>query len=172
MEINRDQRRQVVHKLREVFGSLRDRKIGMLGLAFKPNTDDMREAPSMEIAHMLLREGAEVGAYDPVAHPVAERLLPQVALAKNPYELARGCDALVLVTEWNEFKHLDLVRLRSVMRTAVMIDGRNVYEPEVMRQAGFVYRGIGRGYNGSVSNGKEQDVTAQQGEVISDNGKK
>jgi UDPglucose 6-dehydrogenase len=148
MEINRDQRRLVLHRLRDLLGTLRDRKIGLLGLAFKPNTDDMREAPSLEIAHMLIREGAEVWGYDPVANAVAERALPQLLLAKNAYELATDCDALVLVTEWNEFKHLDLARLRAVMKTPVFIDGRNVYEAEVMREAGFVYRGIGRGTNG------------------------
>ncbi len=145
MEINRDQRRQVVYKLRDLLGSLRDRKIGLLGLAFKPNTDDMRDAPSVEIAHMLMREGADVHGYDPVAHPVARRVIPELPLAQNPYDLAVGCDGLVLVTEWNEFKHLDLARIRSLMRTPVFIDGRNVYEPEVMREAGFIYRGIGRG---------------------------
>jgi UDPglucose 6-dehydrogenase len=147
VEINRDQRRQVVQKLREMLGTLRDRKIGLLGLAFKPNTDDMRDAPSIEVAHMLLREGAQVVGYDPVAHPVAQRVIPELPLAANPYELAVGCDALVLVTEWNEFKHLDLARMRSLMRTPVFVDGRNVYEPEAMREAGFLYRGIGRGYN-------------------------
>jgi UDPglucose 6-dehydrogenase len=147
MEINRDQRRQIVQKLREMLGTLRDRKIGLLGLAFKPNTDDMRDAPSIEVAHMLLREGSQVVGYDPVAHPVAQRVIPDLRLAANPYELAVGCDALVLVTEWNEFKHLDLTRLKSLMRTPVFVDGRNVYEPEAMREAGFLYRGIGRGYN-------------------------
>jgi UDPglucose 6-dehydrogenase len=146
MDINRDQRRHVVHILRDLLGTLRDRKIGLLGLAFKPNTDDMREAASLDIAHILLGEGAEVVAYDPVSMPVAARMMPNLTLAKNPYELAAGCDALVLVTEWNEFKHLDLARLRSVMKTPVCVDGRNVYEPEVMREAGFIYRGIGRGY--------------------------
>jgi len=147
MDINRDQRRQVIHKLRELLGTLRGRKIGLLGLAFKPNTDDMRDAPSVEIAHMLLREGATVVGYDPVAHATAPRVIPELQLAKNPYELAEGCDALVLVTEWNEFKHLDLARIRSVMKTPVFIDGRNVYDPEAMREAGFLYRGMGRGYN-------------------------
>jgi UDPglucose 6-dehydrogenase len=147
MDINRDQRRQVVYKLREILGTLRERKIGLLGLAFKPNTDDMREAPSVEIAHMLMREGAEVWGYDPVANRVAERVIPELKLAPSPYELAEGCDALILVTEWNEFKHLDLARIRAVMRTPVFIDGRNVYEPETMRAAGFIYRGVGRGYN-------------------------
>ncbi len=147
MEINRDQRRQVLHKLRELLGSLRGRKIGLLGLAFKPNTDDMRDAPSVEIAHMLLREGATVIGYDPVAHETARRTIPELPLAKNPYDLAEGCDALVLVTEWNEFKHLDLARIRSLMKTPVFIDGRNVYDPETMREAGFLYRGMGRGYH-------------------------
>jgi UDPglucose 6-dehydrogenase len=147
MEINRDQRRQIVQKLREMLGTLRDRKVGLLGLAFKPNTDDMRDAPSIEVAHMLLREGAQIVGYDPVAHPVAHRVLPELSLASNPYDLAVGCDALVLVTEWNEFKHLDLARVRALMRTPVFVDGRNVYEPEAMREAGFLYRGIGRGYN-------------------------
>jgi UDPglucose 6-dehydrogenase len=147
MEINRDQRRLVVHRLRELLGSLRERKIGLLGLAFKPNTDDMREAPSMDIAHMLLREGAEVWGYDPVARAVAGRVIPELCLARSPYELAEGCDALVLVTEWNEFKHLDLARIRRAMKTPVFVDGRNVYDPEMMREAGFLYRGVGRGYN-------------------------
>jgi UDPglucose 6-dehydrogenase len=145
MEINRDQRRHVVHELRDILGTLRERKIGLLGLAFKPNTDDMREAPSVDIAHMLLREGAEVRGYDPVAHGVAQRMMPDVALAESPYQMAEGCDALILVTEWNEFKHLDLARLRSVMRTPVIIDGRNIYDPTVITDAGFEYRGIGRG---------------------------
>jgi UDPglucose 6-dehydrogenase len=157
MEINRDQRRQVVQKLREMLGTLRDRKIGLLGLAFKPNTDDMREAPSIEIANMLLREGAHVVGYDPVAHPVVQRVMPELSLASNPYDLAVGCDALILVTEWNEFKHLDLNRLRGLMRTPVIVDGRNVYEPEVMREAGFLYRGIGRGYNSVKETEPEED---------------
>lgn len=145
MDINRDQRRHVVQHLREILGSLNGKKIGLLGLAFKPNTDDMREAPSVDIAHMLKTEGAEVRAYDPVAAPVAQRLLPELELVENPYDLAEGCDALILVTEWNEFKHLDLDRLRNTMQTPVFIDGRNVYDPEVLTGAGFEYRGVGRG---------------------------
>ena len=114
MEINRDQRRRIIQKLREALGTLRGKRIGLLGLAFKPNTDDMRDAPSVEIAHMLMREGAEVLGYDPVAQAVAARVIPELRLAKNPYELAEGCDALVLMTEWNEFKHLDLAALSDV----------------------------------------------------------
>ena len=147
MEINRDQRRRIISKLRDALGSLRDKRIGLLGLAFKPNTDDMRDAPSVEIAHMLIREGADVRGYDPVAHEVAARVIPELPLAKNAYDLAEGCDALVLMTEWNEFKHLDLARIRSLMRSPVLVDGRNVYEPDAMREAGFLYQGVGRGYD-------------------------
>jgi UDPglucose 6-dehydrogenase len=166
MEINRDQRRQVVHKLRESLGSLEDRKIGLMGLAFKPNTDDMRDAPSVEVAHMLLREGAEIWGYDPVAHHVAERVMPELQLAASPYELAEGSDALLILTEWNEFKNLDLARIHAAMRIPLIVDGRNIYEPTAMREAGFIYFGIGRGYNpqtdtlnGIGSNSQMQSVT-------------
>ncbi|NOZ29116.1 MAG: UDP-glucose/GDP-mannose dehydrogenase family protein [Chloroflexi bacterium] len=147
MEINRDQRRLVILKLRELLGTLRDRTIGLLGLAFKPNTDDMREAPSVEIAHLLLSEGAHVRGYDPIAMETAARVLPGVELVSDPYQMAEGCDALVVCTEWNEFKHLDLVRIRDSMRQPVLIDGRNIYEPDQMRKLGFRYRGMGRGYS-------------------------
>lgn len=149
MEINRDQRRLIVHKLRDMLGSLDGKRIGLLGLAFKPNTDDMRDAPAIEVGHMLVREGAEVQGYDPVAMGVAVRVMPDVVMCKSAYELAEGCDALVVMTEWNEFKQLDLARVRSLMRTPVIVDGRNVYEPQTMLEAGFLYRGIGRGYNHS-----------------------
>jgi UDPglucose 6-dehydrogenase len=161
MEINRDQRRQVVHHLREALGMLRGKRIGVLGLAFKPNTDDMRDAPSVEVIHMLGREGADVSAYDPVANHVAERLLPGIRLAKSAYELAEGIDALVLITEWNEFKHLDLARLRSLMRTPVFVDGRNVYEPRSMWEAGFLYRGMGRVYNAPVMSRHEENAAGE-----------
>jgi UDPglucose 6-dehydrogenase len=146
MDINDDQRRQVVRKLDQALGGLRDRTIGLLGLAFKPNTDDMREAPALYVARMLASAGARVRGYDPVAGEVAKRLLPQIELADNAYQLAQGCDALVVVTEWNEFKNLDLARVRDLMVGKVLIDGRNIYEPEQMQELGFYYRGIGRGY--------------------------
>jgi len=148
MEINADQRRQVVWKLREVLGGLKGKTVGLLGLAFKPNTDDMREAPSVTIARYLTSEGARVRAYDPAAMENARRILPEVELAPDPYALAEGCDALVVVTEWNEFKHLDLKRIRDVMRRPVLLDGRNIYDPATVRALGFTYRGVGRGYNG------------------------
>jgi UDPglucose 6-dehydrogenase len=148
MEINADQRRMVIRKLRDVLGDLHGKTVGLLGLSFKPNTDDMREAPAITIAHYLIAEGARVRGYDPAAMENAQRLLPEVDLCPDPYTLAEGCDALVVVTDWNEFKHLDLERVRNVMRRPVLIDGRNIYDPAFVRSLGFIYRGVGRGYNG------------------------
>jgi UDPglucose 6-dehydrogenase len=148
MDINRDQRRQVIHKLRELLGSLDEKVVGVLGLAFKPNTDDMREAPSIEVIHLLQSEGARIQAYDPVSMSNAGLYLHDVTLCQDAYEAARGADALVIITEWNEFKHLSLVRLKEVMNQPVVVDGRNVYDPELMQTLGFVYRGVGRGYGG------------------------
>jgi UDPglucose 6-dehydrogenase len=144
MDINRDQRTLVVDKLRECLGSLRGQVVGMLGLAFKPNTDDMREAPSIEIGQALLKRGAVVRAYDPAAVEKARAIMPEVDYRRNAQAVARGADAIVVVTEWNEFKQLDLHRLKRLMRRPVMVDGRNLYDPEEMRRLGFVYRGIGR----------------------------
>jgi len=147
MEINDDRRRLAVKRLRELVGDLQGAVIGLLGLSFKPNTDDMRDAPSVTLADLLTKAGARVRAYDPVAMPVARTILPNVEMCTDPYELAEGCDALMVVTDWNEFKQLDLVRIKSVMKRAIMVDGRNIYDPKVMRQLGFRYRGLGRGYN-------------------------
>jgi UDPglucose 6-dehydrogenase len=155
MEINTDQRRQVLRRLRTTLGDLRGTRIGLLGLAFKPNTDDMREAPSATIARYLLSEGAEVCGYDPAAAESARRVLPEVELAPDPYALAEGCDALVVVTEWNEFKHLDLARVRALMRRPVLIDGRNIYDPAAARSLGFTYQGVGRGHDGE-GNSREE----------------
>jgi UDPglucose 6-dehydrogenase len=146
MDINHDQRLQVIHKLRALLGTLDEKVIGILGLAFKPNTDDMREAPSVEIIHLLQSEGASVRAYDPVAMVHADSYLHDVGLCQDAYEVAEGADAVVIVTEWNEFKHLSLARLKASMRQPIIVDGRNIYDPEQMQALGFVYRGVGRGY--------------------------
>ncbi len=148
MSVNGLRRNMIVEKLKQVTGDLRGKIIGLLGLAFKWNTDDMRDAPSVDIAEALLAAGAKVRAFDPVAMTVAKGLLPKVEMATDAYELANGADALVVVTEWNEFKNLDLERIRDSMRQPVIVDGRNIYQPEQMRSLGFKYRGIGRGYNG------------------------
>jgi UDPglucose 6-dehydrogenase len=145
MEINRDQRRHVVQRIREtVGGSVAGRRIGILGLSFKPNTDDLRDAPSLTIIRQLQNEGARVVAYDPVAMKNAERILKNVEFAATPYEAADGADALAILTEWNEFKQLDLQRVADVMEQPVIIDGRNIYEPAQVAALGFTYVSIGR----------------------------
>ncbi len=144
MAINRDQRMLAIDKLRECLDTLEGRIVGLLGLAFKPNTDDLRDAPSLDIARVLLAAGAEVRAYDPAAMERARVLLPEVEYSADAYAVADGADGLVLVTEWNEFRHLDLGRLKMAMRRPVIVDGRNIYDPSMMRGLGFTYRGIGR----------------------------
>jgi len=144
MDINRDQRTLAVDKLRECLGSLRGQVIGLLGLAFKPDTDDMREAASVEIARALLKKGAVVRAYDPAAIDKAKAIMPDVEYRRNAHGVAKGADAIVIVTEWNEFKQLDMVKVKRLMRRPVIVDGRNLYDPAEMRRLGFVYRGIGR----------------------------
>jgi len=149
MEINDFQRRTVMLKLREILGELDGKTIGLLGLAFKPNTDDMREAPSITIVEALMDEGARVRAYDPVAMTQARRVLKKVDYANDPYSVAEGSDALVVVTDWNEFKQLDMERVCQSMQQPVLVDGRNIYDPRKMQEFGFTYRGIGRGYDGA-----------------------
>jgi len=148
MEINADRRRQLVEKVRDLLGDLEGQVIGLLGLTFKPNTDDLRDAPALEIANRLMKAGAVVRGYDPVGMERAVELVPSVKMAENPYKLAEGSDALIVCTEWNEFKQLDLKRIHSVMRQPVIVDGRNIYDPMTMIELGFKYRGIGRGYDG------------------------
>jgi len=152
MEINHDQRRLIISKLTAILGSLRGCTIGVLGLAFKPNTDDMREAPSVDIIRWVTSQGAKVRVYDPIAAETgraalerAEVRLDDVHFCKGAYEVAESADALVLVTEWNEFKSLNMAQLRAAMRRPVLIDGRNIYEAAEMNQLGFIYRGMGRG---------------------------
>jgi len=144
MEINRNQRRKVIVKLRRAMGSLNDKVIGVLGLSFKPNTDDIREAPALEVIHLLLNEGARVRAYDPQAMENASHELEGVKLCQTPYEVAEGADALILATEWNEFKQLDFNRIHQLMHTRIIIDGRNLWDPERMKEMGFTYFGVGR----------------------------
>ncbi len=145
MDINRDQRVQVITKLREILGTLRGKTIGLWGIAFKPNTDDIREAAALDIVQLLQAEGAVVRAYDPVAMENARRQVPHVRFCEDAYAAAADADAVVLVTEWNEFKQVDLARVAATMGNPVLIDGRNVYEPERMKELGFNYRGVGRG---------------------------
>ena len=144
MEINRDVRRSAVQKLREALGSLNGKLVGVLGLAFKPNTDDVREAAAIEVIHLLQSEGAIIRAYDPVAIQSATPYLPHVEFVNTPYEVAEGADALALVTEWNEFRELDMNRIRLAMRTAVLLHRPNISDPHRMVELGFTYLGMGR----------------------------
>ena len=145
VEVNRERPQHFVENIAKVLAPLDDKVVGVLGLAFKPNTDDMREARSVEVIAQLLGAGATVRAYDPVAIDNARAVLPTaVQYAASAYEAAHGADAVALVTEWNEFKFLNLERLRSVMRRPLVFDGRNVWEPERMRRLGFEYHSIGR----------------------------
>jgi len=146
MEINAFQRKHVALKLYDIMGDVKGKKIGMLGLAFKENTDDIRESPALDIAQHLIEQGAIVQAYDPVAMENSARENPDIAMCNDPYEVAEGADALVVATPWNEFKQLDMARIAQAMGNTVLIDGRNLYDPVKMRELGFTYRGVGRGY--------------------------
>jgi UDPglucose 6-dehydrogenase len=145
VEVNRERAGHFVAMIDKALGPLDGRVVAVLGLAFKPNTDDMREAKSVEIIEALLKAGVTVRAYDPVAMPNARKVLPaSVVYCESPYEAATGADAVALVTEWNEFKFLNLERLRASMRRPTIFDGRNLWEPERMRRLGFEYHSIGR----------------------------
>jgi len=148
MDINHDQRRLVVTKLASILGSVRGGTIGILGLAFKPNTDDMREAPAVTLIELLLQAGATVRAYDPVAGGEAQRRFKErvgFTLAKSAYEAADGADALAIVTEWQEFRSPDFERLKQLLKAPVIFDGRNLYDPGMVARFGLSYYAIGRG---------------------------
>ncbi|MCX6056018.1 MAG: UDP-glucose/GDP-mannose dehydrogenase family protein [Chloroflexi bacterium] len=145
MEINRNQRRRAVMKLRKALGSLNEKTIGILGIAFKPNTDDIREAAALEIIHLLGNEGALVRAYDPQAMENAAKVLKDVTLCQDPYEVAEGADALLLTTEWNEFKQIDFERIKKLLRHPIIMDGRNLWDGDLLKSMGFTYIGVGRG---------------------------
>jgi UDPglucose 6-dehydrogenase len=142
IEVNELQKRRVIGKLQQELGSLRGKTVTLLGLAFKPNTDDTREAPSLVLAGRLIAEGAEVRAWDPVAD--GDSVLPQATIYDDPLEALDGADAAVLVTEWGQLAQLDWVEAGRRMRRAFLVDGRNMLEPAAMREAGFVYDAVGR----------------------------
>lgn len=145
MEINYERRKTAVANVEKMLGTaLKGKTIGLLGLAFKPNTDDMRDAPAIDIANTLIEAGAKVRAYDPVAMNVAKNILPNVQMFDDSYTMAKDCDALMVVTEWNEFKQLDLEKIKSLLKSAIIYDGRNIYEPKRMKEMGFTYKAVGR----------------------------
>lgn len=142
--INNQARRDIVRKVRKTLGDLRGKKIGILGLAFKANTDDMRDAPALDIVNLLQNDGAKISAFDPKAMETASLVLKNVNFAKDAYEVTKEADLLIILTEWNEFKELDLSKIKAKMKSPNIIDGRNLYDPQVMKEKGFNYTGIGR----------------------------
>lgn len=145
-EVNKEAVIRFIEKITRHFqGKLTGKTLAVLGLSFKPDTDDMREAPSVGVIRTLIRQGASVRAYDPVAVENAKRVLPEgVYYARDAYEAARGADAVIVVTEWNEFRQLDLVKLAKELKERVLFDGRNMYDPGRVKQLGFMYYGVGR----------------------------
>jgi len=143
-KINKQRPSLLVKKIEEALWILKDKTIGILGLSFKPDTDDLRFAPSIEVIRLLQREGAKVRAYDPKAIESAKKILKNVDYGKDPYEVARGSDALVILTEWDEFRKMELERIKKLLINPVIIDGRNIFGPEKMREMGFIYKSIGR----------------------------
>lgn len=144
LRVNDQQRKSIIDRVRRLLPHLDGKTAAILGLAFKPETDDIREAPALKIIEDLLSSGARVRAYDPAAMETARRILPGIEYCEDEYEAARGSDVLVVVTEWNQFRRLDMARLKEVMREPNIVDLRNIYEPETMRSEGFNYLGMGR----------------------------
>lgn len=144
IKVNEEQKQRMVNKIKEKVGDLRGKTIGILGLSFKPNTNDIRESSAIVIIQGLLAIGAKVKAFDPVAMEEARAILPEVEYGKDPYDVATGSDALVLATEWNQFRRLDLHRIKDLLKQPIFIDLRNVYDPDQIKQLGFSYSGVGR----------------------------
>ncbi|HZQ29760.1 MAG TPA: UDP-glucose/GDP-mannose dehydrogenase family protein [Patescibacteria group bacterium] len=142
--VNDRAKRDVVQKARKMVGDLRNKTVGILGLAFKPNTDDMRDAPSITIIDLLQKDGAKIKAYDPQAEENAKNIFKNVDLVSDPYQVAKGADLIILLTEWNEFKEMNLKKLKEEMKSPNIIDARNIFDPGKMKKAGFSYQGVGR----------------------------
>ena len=142
--INHQARRDIVRKARKLLGDIRGKKIGILGLAFKPNTDDMRDAPAIDIISWLQNDGAKITAFDPKAQDNAKEVLPNISYVDNVYEVANGADLLIVLTEWSDFMEINFEEIKKRMKALNIIDGRNIYDPEKLRAMGFNYVGVGR----------------------------
>ena len=142
--VNERQRKLMVEKIKQATKGLRGKIIALMGLSFKPNTDDTRESPAIAIARELKKSGAKVKAYDPAAAEAARKELPGILICPDLESAAKGADALVIVTEWNQFRNLDLPKLKKLLKTPLLIDLRNVYQPARVREAGFEYVGMGQ----------------------------
>ena len=146
VEANERQKTIMTEKIKNGLGSLKDKTIAVLGLSFKPNTNDMREAPSISIIEKLLKEKAKVKAFDPIATEDAKLVFhDKIKYAKGPYDCVKGADAVVILTEWNEFRNLELLKIKTLLKTPNFFDLRNIYEPEKMKRLGFNYFCVGRG---------------------------
>ncbi|HVM31811.1 MAG TPA: UDP-glucose/GDP-mannose dehydrogenase family protein [bacterium] len=145
LEVNQYQRRYFLEKISRAAGALKGKTFAVWGLSFKPNTDDLREAPSLTVIPALLSKGAQVRVYDPASMPKARTLFKRAKFCKDAYEAAQGTDAVLVLTDWNEFKQVDFAKLKSMVKTPVVIDGRNMYDSREMAEKGFAYHGMGRG---------------------------
>jgi len=141
---NKRQRELMVEKIKHLMGGLKGKQIGILGLAFKQNTDDIRESASIDIIKLLLKEGAKIKCFDPLAMDNTKKILPDITYCENEYDVAEGSDCLVIATEWNQFRNLDLSRIKELLITPILIDLRNLYEPKKVKELGFAYEGVGR----------------------------
>ena len=142
---NEEQKKFVLQKIKNELWVVKDKTIAVLGLAFKPNTDDLRNSPSIDLVRALIQEGAKIRVYDPKAMNKARELLKDVIFCKDLYQAAKSADCLVVATEWNEFKELDFVRLKKTLKRPLVIDARNIYDPKLLKEMGFTYVGVGRG---------------------------
>ncbi len=143
--INQEQRTFILKKIKDNLWIIKDKVIAVLGLAFKPDTDDIRSAPALDLINVLKQEGARIRVYDPQAMKKAKGFLTDVKFCRDSYEAAKGADCLLVVTEWNEFKELDFKKLKKSLRRPLLIDGRNIYDPALLKKAGFTYIAVGRG---------------------------
>jgi UDPglucose 6-dehydrogenase len=142
--VNDDQRYLMVDKVEKAVGDLKGKTLALLGLTFKPDTDDLREAPALDMAREFLKRGAKVRAYDPVAMELAADVLEGVTYCPDVFEAVKDVDVTIFATEWNEFRDLDLVKLKKLVKSPVIVDCRNIYEPSRMREYGFTYHSVGR----------------------------
>lgn len=142
--VNEQQKLWMIEKIKQTIGNLKGKTLGILGLSFKPNTDDMREAASITIINGLLAEGAIIKSFDPVAMTEAKKILPNITYCNDTYEAVKDCNALIFLTEWNQFRSLDLEKIKNLLKEPVIVDLRNIYEPTKMEEMGFKYFGVGR----------------------------
>ena len=141
---NKRQRELMVEKIKHLLGDLKDKTIGVLGLAFKQNTDDIRKSPSIDIIQLLLKEGAQIRCFDPLAIENTRKILPDLTYCQDEYETAEASDALVIATDWNQFRNLDLTKIKKLLKSPILLDLRNLYEPAQVKELGFIYEGVGR----------------------------